>query len=140
MAGIVENNIVKMEWQKDGWLQTSSKKKPSAFIFASQTYPSTVKGEVTVFFTSLTAFLFVSDAGTDDEDMWNAEELISAIKGNLTGNFPFDLDEYVAVIDSGEDNCIMSVLERYGIVDAKEDIEARMLDIRPYGFEQTVTL
>lgn len=140
MAGIVENNIVKMEWQKDGWLETSSKKKPSAFIFASQKYDSTVKGEVTVFFTPLTAFLFISDAGTADEDMWNAEELIPVIKGNLSGNFPFDLEEYVAVIDSGEDKCLTSVLEKYGIVDAKEDIEARMRDIRPYGDEKIITL
>ena len=38
MAGIVENNVVKMEWSKDGWLQTSAKKGKPTFILASKDY------------------------------------------------------------------------------------------------------
>ena len=137
MAGIVENNVVHMEWQQSGWLETSTRKgkKPAVFIFASQTYPSTVHGEVTVFFTAHTAFVIESDEG-----LWSAEEFIPVVKGNMGGNFPYDLDEYVSIIDSGGTSCKQAVLEKYGIVDAKEDIEARLNDVSPYGIETDYNL
>ena len=40
---IVENNIVKMEWEKSEWLQTKS----GTFIFAAKTYSGT-NGDVSV--------------------------------------------------------------------------------------------
>lgn len=136
---IVENNIVKMEWQKDGWLQTkASGRSKGVFIYASQVYPSTVKGEVTVFFNADMAWIWASDAHTEEEDLWNAKELKSWVKSNLDGSFPDMYDECVEVISSGEDECIMDVLEEYGIVDAKEDIEKRVQDVRPFGYETTI--
>ena len=140
--GIVENNVVKMEWEKSGWLQTSAKKgKNATFILASKNYPSSTKGkELSVIFTASTAFLFVDGAGTADEDIWTAEELIQTIKSDMPGNFPYSLDQYLAVIESGEDVCKMHVLEEYGLVEFKEDIEARMKDIAPFGFEVDVKM
>lgn len=141
MAGIVENNVVKMEWEKDGWLQTSAKKgKKSTFILASKKYDSSNKGEISVIFTASTAFLFVDGAGTADEDIWTAEDLIATVKSDMPGNFPYSLEQYVAVIDSGEEECKMSVLEEYGLVAYKKDIEARMKDIAPFGFEEDLKL
>lgn len=141
MAGIVENNVVKMEWEKDGWLQTSAKKgKKSTFILASQKYESTNKGEISVIFTASTAFLFVDGAGTADEDIWTAEDLIATVKSDMPGNFPYSLEQYVPVIDSGEEECKASVLEEYGLVAFKEDIEARMKDVAPFGFEEDLKL
>ena len=131
----VVNNEVKMQWLQSGWYQLKSRgKTPGAFVFASQPYPSTkaaTGGEVTVFFTATTAFLIVSDEGA-----WNAKEFLSAVKDNIGGSFPYDLEEYVPVIESGEEYCKDFVLEEWGIVDAKADIEARLRDIAPYGEER----
>ena len=141
MAGTVVNDVVKLgDWEKSGWLQTSAKKGRSTFIFGSKKYASTNKEEVTVFFTSNTAFLVISNAHTEDEDLWSAEEFIPVIKSSITGNFPFDMEEYVAVIDSGEDECLATILEEYGIVEHKEDIEAHLRDVRPYGEETDINL
>lgn len=135
MGNIVENNVVHMEWQKSGWLQTSGRNKQSAFIFASQDYDAEDGSKVTVFFTAQTAFIVYSE----DEGLWSAEEFIPVIKKNMSGGFPYNLEEYVAVIDSGETTCIQSVLERFGIAAHKEDIEARLADVAPYGYETEYT-
>lgn len=134
---VVVNNIVKMEWDKEGWLQLSpkSKKNAGAFIFASKVYPSTTHGEVTVFFNHYTAFLMISDPHTDAEDLWNAKELAQVLKTELTGGFPTDLDIYVPIIGGNDDNCRPEVLEEYGITEFASDIEARLNDLAPYGKE-----
>lgn len=139
---IVENNIVKMEWDKAGWLQTkaSGMNKNGTFIFGSKDYESTVKGTVTVFFNADMAFLWASEAHTDEEDMWNASELKDWCKQNLDGAFPDMYDECVVVINSGDDECIDEVLEEYGIAEHKADIEARLQDVRPFGEEKEVNL
>ena len=139
---IVENNIVKMEWEKSGWLQTkaSGSNANGTFIFASKDYESTVKGTVTVFFNADMAFLWASDAHTDEEDMWNASELKDWCKKNIDGSFPDMYDECVEVISSGESECIAEILEEYGITQHKADIEARMQDVRPFGEEREVKL
>lgn len=135
---IVENNVVKMEWDKSGWFTFKRRNKSNSdiFVFASKVYPSTTHGEVTVFFTPTTAFLFASNAGKEDEDMWNAKELGGVMKRLYSDSFPYNLEEYVAVIESGEDLCIPFVLDNYGIAEFKEDIEARVKDVRPYGIEK----
>lgn len=134
MGELVVNNIVKMEWQKSGWLQTSSAKgKRPVFIFASHVYDSSIPelGKVTVYFTATTAFLIESDEG-----LWSAEELIPVVKKDFGGTFPYDLDEYVPIIYSGEEDCSVSVLEKYGLLEHQKDIEARMKDVAPYGVEE----
>lgn len=134
---IVVNNIVKLEWEKSGWLQAkgSAVNPDGTFIFASKDYESTVKGTVTVFFNANSAFLWVSDAHTDEEDMWNASELKNWCKKNIDGSFPMMYDECVEIIQSGEDECVDAILEEYGIVEHKADIEARQRDLRPFGEE-----
>lgn len=128
----VVNNEVKMQWLKSGWYQRKSRgKTPGAFVFASQTYPSAKGEDITVFFTATTAFLIVSDEGA-----WNAKEFLSAVRDDIGGSFPYDLEEYVPVIESGEEFCKDFVLEEWGIMDAKADIEARLRDIAPYGEER----
>ena len=138
---IVENNVVKMEWEKSGWLQTkASGHLSSAFIFASKEYASPVKGTVTVFFNADVAFLWVSDAHSDSEDMWNASELKEWCKTEMDGSFPEMHAEYVELISSGEDTCIDAILEEYGLTEHKADIEARLQDVRPFGEEYEIKL
>ena len=134
---IVENNVVKMEWQKEGWLQT--KKGTGAFIFASQVYETETRGKVTVFFNPSTAYLFVTDAHTENEDLWSAEDLIPVLKKEYTYLFPFNVQEYVPVIESGETECRADILEEYGLTPFKADIEARLNDVRPFGDEVAVS-
>ena len=134
---LVINDIVKMEWQKEGWLQTASRKgKKSTFIMASQSYESSKYGTISVCFTATTAFLFVDGAGTAEMDIWTAEDLIATLKDDMPGNFPYSLEQYVPIIASGEDTCIESVLAEYGLEQYKGDIERRMTDIAPFGYEQ----
>lgn len=136
MAGIVENNTVKMEWEKDCWLQTSAKSgKTPTFILAAKNYTNTKGREISVIFTATTAFVFADDFGTANEDIWTAGELISTIKSDMPGDFPYTLEQYVPIIDSGESDCKVSVLEKLGLMEYKEDIEARMMDIAPFGYE-----
>lgn len=138
---VVVNNIVKMEWSKKGWLQTSSRggRKP-VFILASQDYVNADGRTISVIFTASTAFLFVSDAGTDEEDIWTAQELIQTLKAEMQGNFPYSLEEYLPIIESGEYTCKVDVLEKYGLLDYKDDIEARLKDVAPYGYEEDFKL
>lgn len=138
--GFVENNIVKMQWDKAGWLQPKSKgTKKNVFIFGSQNYQSTNKGMISVFFTATTAFLFVDERGSEDEDIWTAEDLIATYKQSPIPEF-LNCEQYVAVIDSGESTCNASVLEEFGLVEFKEDIEARMKDVAPYGYEEDMKM
>lgn len=134
---VVENNIVKMEWDKAGWVQTKGGTgKSSAFIFASKEFSSTTKGTVTVFFNPNTAFIWASDPHTSEEDLWNASELKSWLRDNLDGSFPDNWDECVSVIPYGTREADMAILEEYGIVDFKEEIEKRLDDVRPFGEEK----
>lgn len=138
--GFVENNIVKMQWDKAGWLQPKARgTKKSVFIFGSQNYQSTNKGLISVFFTATTAFLFVDERGSEDEDIWTVEDLIATYKQSPIPEF-LNCEQYVAVIDSGEATCNASVLEEFGLVEFKEDIEARMKDVAPYGYEEDMKM
>lgn len=134
---LVVNDIVKMEWQKEGWLQTAARKnKKSTFIMASQDYESSKYGTLSVIFTATTAFLFVDAPGTADMDIWSAEDLIATLKDDMPGNFPYSLEQYVPLIASGDDHCIEGALETYGLEAYKADIEKRMKDIAPFGYEE----
>ena len=145
---LVENDIVKMEWEKKEWLQTSGKgaKKP-VFILAAKTYDTDKYGEISVIFTTTTAFLFVDGglSSEDVDDVWGAREVIDTVKdemrnGSLSGTFPYGYTNYVAVIDSGEEFCNDDILEKYDLVQFKTDIEARLRDVAPYGAEEIVSL
>lgn len=138
---IVENNIVKMEWEKSGWLATKGRGgSQGAFIFASKDYQSARGCTISVFFTSDTAFIWANDAHTADEDIWNSADLKDWCKSNLDGSFPHQYDEYVAVIDSGEMTANDEILEEYGLMEFKADIEARMRDIAPFGDEKIIEM
>lgn len=132
MAGVVVNNHVKMEWLKEQWLSAN---KGKVFCCAAKTYDSTVHGTLDVFFRPDTAFLWISNAGTGDEDFWNSAELYDVLKGSFDGTFPMSYNEYVPIIESGETDCTDAVLERYGLVAAKADIEKRLKDLEYYGGE-----
>lgn len=137
---LVENNVVKMDWDKAGWLQTKgSAGKQGAFILASKEFPSTTKGTVTVFFNPFTAFMWISDAHTSEEDMWNASELKEWLKSELDGSFPDNYDECVNIIPYGNLEADVAVLEEYGILDYKDEIEARLRDVAPYGDEKEMS-
>lgn len=136
MSGIVENNVVKMEWSKDGWLQTSGKKgKKPVFILASKDYVADNGDTISVIFTATTAFVFADDFD-GERDIWSAADLIEVVKSEMPGGFPYGVEQYVPIIESGEESCKMNILETLGLVQYKDDIEARMKDIAPFGYEE----
>lgn len=136
----VKNKVVKMEWEQYGWFARRFRNSmSSAFIFASTIYPSETKKRVTVFFTAETAFIWASNPHTDKEDLWKAKDLKDWYKaGNADVTFPFNWEEYVPVIDSGNTECNDDVLKEYGIEGYKLDIEARLRDVMPYGEESDI--
>lgn len=137
MGSIVENNVVKKEWQKKGWFEVKNNTtKKKTFIFASQVYEGADGQEVTVFFVPDTVFVLY-DA---DEGLYDAADMAETWKANGgIGNFPYALDTYLAIIESGEDKCVESVLEQFGLEQYREDIEERFQDIIPYGYETEVS-
>ena len=132
----VENEYVNPDrpWKKSGWLQTVAKNgKKSTFIFASHVYETPDGEEVTVFFNHETAFLLILEEGTMDEELLTAKDLINIFRQGRPSGFPDDLEEYMAIIPAGETECDEEILSRFDIDDAKEDIEQRLNDLRPYG-------
>ena len=136
----VVNDIVKMKWSEEGWMQMPTTEEDGAlqegvFMFASQVYATKQLGEVTVFFTPGTAFVFVSDLGEEDEHIWTAMELGRVIKDHFGDTFPVQYEEYYPIIDTGEEECMDEALEMFDLVPFKSDIEQRLADIAPYGYE-----
>ena len=134
---LVINDIVKMEWEKSGWLQTkATKNKPAVFILASKAYETADGKTVYVYFNANTAFLW----GDDEDGLWDAADLKDWLKTEYDYSFPEQYDSYIIVIPNGSDVCDESVLERYGLTEYKEDIEKRLKDVRPYGEEEEVDM
>ena len=142
MGSLVENDIVKLEWEKKNWLQKKGRDKDHpCFRVAGQYYESDNGfGRVPVLFVATTAFLFVDNGGDEKDDLWSIDEVISYLKKEDTSSFPYDCENYLPIIESGENECLVSVLEKYGITQFKEDIEARKKDIEPYGEEEIVEM
>lgn len=130
---IVENNIVKKDWEKAEWLET----KGGTFIFAGKTY-SGANSDVSVLFNSDTGFIWVGDYNTDAEDVWSASDVRSWFKKEKPSDFPYAYEEMIPVIDV--DGVKDDVLEHFGLTEFKDDIIARFNDIKPYGEEKEVKL
>lgn len=62
-------------------------------------------------------------------------ELGRVIKDHFGDSFPVQYEEYYPIIDTGEVECMDDVLEMLDLVPFKEDIEQRLADIAPYGYE-----
>lgn len=135
MANVV-NDVVKMDWDKDGWLQKKGKNgKPGAFIFGSVPYQTDKCGEVTVFFATAETYLWVSDRGTPEQDIWDAYMLKTWCKDNIDGAFPQLYDLFVPLFTGDDFEIDMNVVEEFGLEAHVDDIIARAKDIAPYGEE-----
>lgn len=133
----VVNNSVKMNWVKSKFLLARKKKGTKGedyLIFAAVDYPSATKGNITVFFNPSMAWLWITDAHESTEDIWNSDELKSWISEpeNYTDHFPASWDECVALVSDGEEISNEALLEEYGLLEYKSDIEARVRDLYPY--------
>ena len=138
MAQVI-NDVVKMDWEKDGWLQTKGKGgKPGTFIIASKEYTNSDGEPVLVLFNSTTAFIWGDNVGTDNEDRWEFSEIKSWLKTNFDSYFPASYDEYYPLIEIGSVVANPAALERYKLTEYKDDIESRLKDLLPYGEEKEV--
>lgn len=134
MAKVI-NNVVKMDWDKDGWYQISANNgKKQVFVFASHEYDSTLYDTpVTVFFTPFCAFVMETEEG-----LWNADEFKTIDTSLLTRfDFPVNIDGVTPIIEGGS-SCDMEVLNKYGLEAHVKDIDARRRDVRGFGEEQDV--
>lgn len=136
MGKKIVDNFVKMDWEASGAVFMSSKgKKNRVFVYASKVY-DTVVGEITVFFTAHTAFLWADDAGTEDEDLYNASDLKGQLGEVLDNGFPDLYTNYIPIIRSGESTCVAENIEKYGLAEFEDDIIARLEDVSVYGIER----
>lgn len=130
---LVKNSIVKMDWESDSFILM----KNGVFVVAGQDYLSSTRGvNLTVFFNANTAFLWISEPHTEEEDYWNAKELRSWLKENIDGSFPINFEEYVPIVEWGADVCNQNILEEYGLTEYADDILARVKDLADYDKEE----
>lgn len=133
----VENDVVKMEWETDLWLQTTSRgKRKPIFIMCAKNY-ETDNGTVSVNFCPETCFVFGDNIFEEGQDLWSAEDLIGTIKADMPGNFPYGLEQYVP-LHNADSSLNVVTLEKLGLLPYKEDIEKRFQDILQYGEEVEV--
>ena len=133
--GLVVNNVVKLDWDEDGWLQTKAKKdKRVVFIFASKVYQSSLGVEIPVFFDGAEAFLWISDNDSSTPEYWTAKELVSWVKSEYSSRFPHQYDEFIS-LEGENDSLNMAVLEKWGLTEYADDILARLEDLAPYSVE-----
>lgn len=109
--------------------------KKGAFAFAAHEYQTDI-GVVAVLFTCDTAFLWASDAGTEQEDRWAVDEVKDFVRRNMSGAFPVNYNEYIPIIDYGEEDVKMSVAEKYGLKDYADDIKERLKSLADYAVER----
>lgn len=128
------DDVVKMEWEASKVLFKKGSKLGSIFIFAAHDYETSV-GTVTLFFDCDTVFIWASDAGTDQEDRWNAKEVKDWLKNDYNDSFPLNYDAYIPVIGYGSDEVNQDVIEKYGLQEYVDDIKARFKDVQPYSAE-----
>lgn len=134
---LITDNVVKMEWEASKALYTKGRKMGKTFIFASKDYETSV-GTITVFFNCYTAFVWADEAGTEDEDRYNAKELKTWVKDNLDDAFPLNYDNYIPIVDYGADEVNQDMIEKYDLGEYVDDILARLADVRPYS-EETIS-
>ncbi len=134
---LVDNNVVKMEWEKSGFL-TKKQGKATAFYVATKMYKSSKLGNIPVFFDPFMAYVW-RDAGTK-YDLWSVSDLKGFIKESYDSGFPTSYtDNCVPVVHYGEEEVDQEMLEELGLTEYADDILARIQDLAPYGEEKEVT-
>ncbi len=131
--GYVEDNNLKMDWEKKRWLKTKGSN--SVFIMAGQDYQSTNKGSITVFFNAHMAWLWLDNRGQADEDIWTFEDLKEFVRKEYDSAFPYQYEQCIELVGYGDTECDDSVLEEFGLTAFKADIEARVADLVFIGEE-----
>lgn len=135
MAKKVVDNVLKMEWDESKALYTKGGKFGRTFVFAAVDYETEI-GTVTVFFNCYTAFIWADNAGSEDEDRYNAKELKPWVKDNLDEAFPINYSNYIPIVEYGAEDAVAENVEKYGLGEYVDDILARLQDLKPYSEEK----
>ena len=140
---LVDNGIVKMEWEKRYWLKKKDKGTVEGqFILAAKPYLSTNQQIVTVFFMPDHAFLFADFKGKKYESLWPAKDLITAFKKTPPNDlFPQGYEsQVIELYDCDTETVNMDLAVKYGITEFVDEIKARVLDLSYYGEENSVDM
>ena len=133
MAKVV-NNVVKMEWEQNRFLQSKESKRGAGdgvFFFACKDYVA--NGEIVpVFFNPYHAWVHF-----DEDGLFYFEDLKQHVMKTQDNTFPETAEEYHPILSVGED-FDMELIEKYGLTEYMDDIRARLQDIIPYGEEKEV--
>lgn len=118
---VVQNNMVEMEWDADGFIET----KRLGFISAVHRY-----GEVAVAFRDGKVYTHID---ADNGGVISFKDLVRSIKGAVKekdADYPYFYEDYAEIYD-GKD-FVDGTLNFLGIEDCKEDMLSRLEDLSGY--------
>lgn len=117
---IVKNNMVEMDWDADGFIET----KKLGFISAVHRY-----GNIAVAFRDGKIYTHIDDCG----ETIDFNSLVGVIKDAVKtkdDDYPYFYEDYAEIYDGVEfDESILNLL---GIAEYKEDMEDRLNDLSGY--------
>lgn len=117
---VVQNNVVSMEWDADGFIET----KKLGFISAVKNY-----GNVALAFRDGKVYTHIDEEG----NVLPFKNLVSAIKQAVKEkdiDYPYFYEDYAEVFDGKDFE--EGTLKYLGLSDCKEDILARLEDLSGY--------
>ena len=124
----VANDVVKMEWEKDKWVQT----KGGRFIFACKQYTNGNGETIDVCFNPWYAFVMENE----EEEPLTFSDVKNMVKGGVGDDFPECYDGFVALVENWEVQ--EDMIELYKLEDSVDDIEARARDLGAMAEENEV--
>lgn len=117
---VVKNNVVKMDWDADGFVETKSR----GFISAVHLY-----NDKAVAFRDGKIYTHISDDG----EVIGFQDLVGEIKGAVKskdGDYPYFYADYAEIFDGKEFS--EPILSSLGIAEYKDDMLARLKDLDDY--------
>lgn len=142
MAELVNNGIVKMEWEKDKFLTRKSKGSgQTIFVAATHEYTNSEGKTVTVTFRPDLAFIWCDDYNEPTEKVWNTKEQFSWLKTNFGSGdgYPTEYDDNYYPLCEG-DQLYSILISHFGLDDCIDDIRNRADDLSPYGEEHEIEM
>lgn len=118
---LVQNDMVDMQWNADGFIET----KKLGFISAVHSY-----GNIAVAFRDGKVYTHIDEVG----GLISFKDLVSEIKGAVRskdGDYPYFYEDYAEIYDGID--FVDSTLNFLGIEDYREDILSRLEDLSGYS-------
>lgn len=132
--GIVVNDIVKMEWQENRFLQVKGTGKEKVFVLSCVDY-QTPKGVVPVFFNPEIAWIL-----EDDHGLFEFADVKDYLSNENDPMFPESMNECYILANVQGEIVNEEKIQKWGLEEYKADIMKRIKDVAPYAEEKEVQI